>query len=113
MRPGRPPMFLYAATIFVSAFLLFLVQPLMAKQILPWFGGSATVWTICLVFFQTALLAGYAYSDAVVRRLDARAQVKLHVVLLVLSIAVLPIVPGAYWKPAGDENPAWLILGLL
>ncbi len=72
-------MLLYAATIFVSAFLLFLVQPVMAKQILPWFGGSAAVWTTCLVFFQTALLAGYAYSDLAVRRLAPRAQVKLHI----------------------------------
>ena len=62
-------MILYAVTIFTSAFLLFLVQPVMAKQILPWFGGSATVWTTCLVFFQTALLAGYAYADWTVRRL--------------------------------------------
>ena len=78
-------MLLYAATIFVSAFLLFLVQPVVAKQILPWFGGSAAVWTTCLVFFQTALLAGYAYSDFVVRRLRARAQIKLHTLLLVAS----------------------------
>src|SRR6266478_6298837 len=56
------PMPLYAATIFFSAFLLFLVQPITAKQILPWFGGSAAVWTTCLVFFQTTLLFGYAYS---------------------------------------------------
>ena len=54
---------LYAVTIFASAFLLFLVQPIIAKQILPWFGGSAAVWTTCLVFFQTALLLGYAYAD--------------------------------------------------
>ena len=67
-------MLLYAVTIFVSAFLLFLVQPVMAKQILPWFGGSAAVWTTCLVFFQTALLAGYAYSDLDVRRMTPRAQ---------------------------------------
>ena len=106
-------MLLYAATIFVSAFLLFLVQPVMAKQILPWFGGSAAVWTTCLVFFQTALLAGYAYSDLVVHRLGPRAQVKLHVALLVVSLALLPIVPGAYWKPTGAENPSWLILGML
>ena len=59
---------LYALTIFVSAFLLFLVQPVMAKQILPWFGGSSTVWTTCLVFFQTTLLLGYAYADWVVHR---------------------------------------------
>ena len=106
-------MALYAATIFVSAFLLFLVQPVMAKQILPWFGGSAAVWTTCLVFFQTTLLAGYAYSDLAVHRLAPRAQVWLHTALLLVSLVVLPIVPGAAWKPAGTENPSWLILGLL
>ena len=106
-------MLLYAVTIFVSAFLLFLVQPIVAKQILPWFGGSAAVWTTCLVFFQTALLAGYAYSDASVRRLRPRRQVQVHLVLLAISLAVLPIVPAAHWKPAGTENPSWLILGLL
>ena len=104
---------LYAATIFASAFLLFLVQPVMAKQILPWFGGSATVWTTCLVFFQTALLAGYAYADWLVRRPSPRSGLKLHVVLLVASLALLPIVPAAHWKPSGDENPIWLILGML
>ena len=106
-------MLLNALTIFASAFLLFLVQPIVAKQILPWFGGSAAVWATCLVFFQTTLLLGYAYADFTVRRLTARTQVKLHVALLVLSIAVLPIVPGTFWKPAGDENPIWLILGML
>ena len=65
-------MILYALTIFTSAFLLFLVQPIIAKQILPWFGGSAAVWTTCLVFFQFLLLAGYAYSDWTTRRLAAR-----------------------------------------
>jgi hypothetical protein len=106
-------MVLYAATIFLSAFLLFLVQPVMAKQILPWFGGSATVWTTCLVFFQSALLAGYAYADWTVRKLAARRAVMLHVALLGVSLAVLPIVPGERWKPIGDENPSWLILGML
>jgi len=104
---------LYALAIFVSAFLLFLVQPVMAKQILPWFGGSAAVWTTCLVFFQTTLLLGYAYADLVVRRLSPRAQVRLHVALLVVSCAALPIVPGVQWKPLGTENPSLLILGLL
>ena len=104
---------LYAATTFFSAFLLFLVQPITAKQILPWFGGSAAVWTTCLVFFQTTLLLGYAYSDAVVRRLSPRRQVGLHVALLALSCALLPIVPGEQWKPSGAENPALRILGLL
>jgi len=106
-------MLLYALTIFGSAFLLFLVQPIVAKQILPWFGGSAAVWATCLVFFQTTLLLGYAYADYTVRRFSARGQVRLHVVLLAASLIALPIVPGAFWKPAGDENPVWLILGLL
>ena len=104
---------LYALTIFTSAFLLFLVQPIMAKQILPWFGGSAAVWTTCLVFFQFLLLAGYAYSDWTMRVLRARRQASLHVVLLVASLASLPIITGAAWKPIGGEDPTWLILGLL
>ncbi|HET9764217.1 MAG TPA: fused MFS/spermidine synthase [Casimicrobiaceae bacterium] len=104
---------LYAATTFFSAFLLFLVQPITAKQILPWFGGSAAVWTTCLVFFQTALLLGYAYSDAIVRRLSPRAQVLLHAALLALSCATLPIVPGAQWKPSGSDDPSLRILALL
>src|SRR5512144_1632342 len=106
-------MLLYAATIFVSAFLLFLVQPVMAKEILPWFGGSAAVWATCLVFFQTTLLAGYAYSDLVVHRLAPRTQVRFHLALLVVSLVTLPIIPAAGWKPGGSENPSWLILGLL
>jgi SAM-dependent methyltransferase len=104
---------LFALTIFASAFLLFLVQPIIAKEILPWFGGSAAVWTTCLVFFQAALLAGYAYADAVARRLTLRHQAMLHGALLVASLLALPIVPGAFWKPGGHENPAALILGLL
>ena len=80
-------MLLYAVTIFVSAFLLFLVQPVMAKQILPWFGGSATVWTTCLDFFQSTLTAAYAYADWTTHRLPARRSVQLHVALLVLRVA--------------------------
>jgi SAM-dependent methyltransferase len=104
---------LYAGTIFLSAFLLFLVQPIVARQILPWFGGAAAVWTTCLVFFQSVLLAGYAYCDLLARRLAPRAQVRWHVALLVASLAALPIIPAAHWKPAGGENPLWLIIGLL
>jgi len=95
----------YALTIFLSAFLLFLVQPLIAKQILPWFGGSASVWNTCMLFFQTLLLAGYAYADRSVQHLNAKRQVILHAVLLVLSLLCLPIIASESWKPQGDEEP--------
>jgi predicted O-methyltransferase YrrM len=101
-----------AATIFSSAFLLFLVQPLIAKQILPWFGGSAAVWSVCMVFFQVVLLAGYAYADWLTRR-PARTQALLHTGLLLASLACLPIVADARWKPAGSDDPTLAILGLL
>lgn len=104
---------LFAGTIFSSAFLLFLVQPLIAKQILPWFGGSAAVWSVCMVFFQVVLLAGYAYSDWVSRHLSARRQVVLHVGLLLTSLVFMPIVAAPYWKPGGTEEPTLWILGLL
>jgi SAM-dependent methyltransferase len=107
------PMPLFAATVFTSAFLLFLVQPIIAKQILPWFGGSAAVWTTCMVFFQLVLLAGYAYSDFISRRLGQRAQAALHTALLVASLAFLPIVAGEAWKPAPDTEPGPRILLLL
>lgn len=106
-------MLIYALTIFTSAFLLFLVQPIMAKQILPWFGGSAAVWTTCLMFFQLVLLAGYAYADWTVRFLKPRPQVMLHVALIIVSLVSLPIIAGSGWKPGGEEDPTWLILGLL
>ena len=67
----------YAGTIFLSSFLLFLVQPIIAKQILPWFGGAASVWATCLVFFQTVLLFGYAYADWSTRSLKPRARANL------------------------------------
>ena len=102
----------YASTIFLSAFLLFLVQPIIAKQILPWFGGSSAVWTTALVFFQSTLLAGYAYAD-LTTRLGVRRQTLLHIGLLVLSLAMLPILASAGWKPQGDEDPIIRILLLL
>lgn len=107
-------MLLHAATIFLSAFLLFLVQPVIAKQILPWFGGAAAVWATCLVFFQSVLLFGYAYSDWTTRLLAPRKQAWLHLALLALSLLVLPIIPDAGWKPGPDAgDPTLAILGLL
>jgi SAM-dependent methyltransferase len=88
------------------------VQPIIAKQILPWFGGSAAVWTTCLVFFQSVLLAGYAYADWTTR-LGPRRQAMLHVALLVISLACLPILASSGWKPQGDEQPILRILLLL
>jgi SAM-dependent methyltransferase len=102
----------YAATTFLSSFLLFLVQPIIARQILPWFGGSAGVWTTCLVFFQSVLLVGYGYADTTLR-LGTRRQALLHVALLAVSLAFLPILASSGWKPHGDEQPAVRILLLL
>lgn len=106
-------MLLYAYTIFTSAFLLFLVQPVIAKMILPWFGGSASVWTTCMLFFQGVLLLGYLYSHWAVRTLKPKTQLWVHVGLLALSLAALPIVPSASWKPVGAEDPTFRIWGLL
>ena len=91
----------YAATIFLSSFLLFLVQPLIARLILPWFGGTAAVWTTCMLFFQVLLLAGYAYAHAANAKLSPRTQAIVHTVLLVLALATLPIAPSDGWKPLG------------
>ena len=102
----------YAGTIFLSAFLLFLVQPIIAKQILPWFGGSAAVWTTCLVFFQSTLLAGYAYAD-LTHRLGLKRQTILHLALLACSLLTLPIIATEAWKPQGNEEPIVRILLLL
>src|SRR5579863_6172476 len=104
---------LYGATIFLSAFLLFLIQPIFAKLILPWFGGSSAVWTTCLVFFQTALLAGYLYAHLLTRRLTARMQPLVHSALLAIALLLLPVMPGERWKPTGAGDPAWQILLML
>src|SRR5687768_5896329 len=92
----------FALVIFISAFLLFQVQPLISKFILPWFGGGPAVWTSCMLFFQTLLFAGYAYAHFSVKQLSPAKQGLLHAILLVAALAVsLPsIAPSAQWKPA-------------
>lgn len=105
-------MVLYGITIVTSAFLLFLVQPIIAKQILPWFGGSAAVWTTCVVFFQALLLAGYAYAHAIGRR-TPRSQATIHSGLLVVSLLCLPITASTAWKPIADTDPTGRIVALL
>ena len=103
----------YAATIFLSAFLLFQVQPLIAKVILPWFGGSPSVWSTCMLFFQVLLLGGYCYAHILTAKLEGRTQALVHTALLVVALGTLPILPDAYWKPAGGEDPTFRILLLL
>src|SRR5579883_2589058 len=106
-------MFLYALTIFLGAFLLFQVQPLIAKIILPWFGGSAAVWSAAMLFFQVSLLAGYAYAHYLIHNFKAKTQAQVHGALLLLSAALLPILPNPHWKPSAAGDPTLRILLLL
>jgi hypothetical protein len=99
-------------TILISSFLLFQVQPLIAKLILPWFGGSAAVWTSCMLFFQTALLAGYAYAHWLSKQRTG-VVAAIHITLLGLSLASLPVIPAERWKYAGAGAPLTGILLLL
>ncbi|MBI5767046.1 MAG: fused MFS/spermidine synthase [Verrucomicrobia bacterium] len=103
----------FALTIFTGAFLLFQVQPLIGKYILPWFGGSPGVWTTCLLFFQTLLLGGYAYAHFTSTRLKPRAQAMVHLGLLAIALLCLPIIPAESWKPTDGDAPVWRILRLL
>ena len=86
---------------------------MIAKIILPWFGGSSAVWTTCLLFFQLVLLLGYLYSHALVRYAKPRVQMAIHIGLLAVSALALPIYPSASWKPADPSQPALRILALL
>ena len=105
-------MFRYGGITFLGASLLFLVQPLFARQILPWFGGAQSVWTTGLVCFQVLLLGGYLYAH-LGRRLGIRRQALLHGALLLLSLALLPIVAAPAWKPSGSGSPGWRLTALL
>jgi len=104
---------LYSLTVALGAFLLFLLEPLFAKMILPRFGGSAAVWSTCLVFFQSALLLGYYYADVLTRRLSAARQTSTHIALLVVSLTLLPIAPHAVFTSPSSYHPAFHILVLL
>lgn len=105
---------LLAATVFLSAFLLFQVQPMMGRYVLPWFGGTPAVWSVCLLFFQGALLGGYAYAHLLGSLRNARLQTAIHAALLAASLLLLPVAPsGADWKPDSPEDPSLRILLLL
>lgn len=103
-----------AITISISAFLLFQVQPLVSKRLLPWFGGSPTIWTTAMLFFQTQLFAGYAYAHWATTRLSPFLHLKTHAVLVFFSaMMAFLITPSDVWKPNGDENPTLYVLLLL
>ncbi len=105
-------MLFYALTISLSAFLLFAVQPVIAKMILPWFGGSSTVWSTCMLFFQLVLLLGYAYAHWL-NKWAPRKQAITHISLLALSVTTLPIIPSPAWKHSAMRQPSLTILALL
>src|SRR5258706_9160329 len=104
---------LFPSTVFLAAFLLFLIEPLFAKLILPRFGGAAAVWAACLVFFQCALQLGYLYADLTSRRLTPARQAQLHIALLLLSLLFLPIAPRFLQLQHAATDPASTILLLL
>ena len=112
--PDRALRFLFPAVISLGAFLLFLLEPLFAKMILPRFGGAAAVWAACLVFFQLALLAGYYYADVLARKLSPARQSLGHIALLLLSLLFLPLAPRVLPVAANiGSNPSWRILLVL
>jgi SAM-dependent methyltransferase len=106
-------MVLYAVTISLSAFLLFEVQPIIARMILPWFGGSSAVWSTCMLFFQVVLLLGYLYAHWLHHKLRPRLQAAVHGALLAASLAALPILPSPSWAAPGAGQPSLRILALL
>jgi len=106
-------MLIFATTVFLSAFLLFQVQPIVAKMILPWFGGSSSVWSVCMVFFQAELLLGYAYVHWLHARLALRRQLQVHAGLLLASLATLPVIADPSWKSMAADTPSLGVLMVL
>src|ERR1019366_6439483 len=112
----------YWLSIFLGAFLLFAVQLVLGKYFLPWFGGTPAMWTTCMFFFQTLLLAGYAYAHGLASRLSARAQSIAHSTVLLLSLLLLgwravvwrsPLTPDIGWRPYSSDHPVWHLIVLL
>ena len=123
-RSPMPGIFFFSTTIFISAFLLFQIQPLISRYILPWFGGTPAVWSVSLLFFQSLLLAGYAYADWLAGNTEGRPRRRLQFHLLLLASSGLfilvsrllwgaPLLPDATWKPPDAALPVLRILSLL
>lgn len=102
----------YAVATFTGAVLLFELEPLVGKYVLPWFGGAPSVWTTCLMFFQVSLLTGYAYAH-LLSKLAPRRQVIFHSLVLCGALVFLPIIPAATWKSHTDGDPTFRILLML
>lgn len=103
----------FTISMFVSASLLFLVEPMLAKMVLPLLGGTPAVWNTCLVFFQAVLLLGNLYAYAVTKWLRRRTQIVLHISLALTPLAVLPVHIPAGWEPPAQTSPALWILAML
>jgi spermidine synthase len=110
---GARVLILFGTTIFVGAGLLFLIQPMFARMALPLLGGAPAVWNTAMVFYQAVLLAGYAYAHVTTSWLGVRRQAGLHVAVLLLPLAALPIALPAGWVPPGDASPVPWLLALL
>jgi hypothetical protein len=108
-----PGVLLFAATTFASAFLIFLVQPIVGKRIVPWFGGVPAVWSLCLAFYQTTLFAGYAYAYFLIGRASPRTQLIVHTAVVAAAALTLPVLPSDAWRPEGTEDPSARILAML
>src|ERR671913_1059050 len=102
---------LFASTLLVGAFLLFIVQPMIAKMVLPLLGGTPAVWNTCMVFFQATLLAGYLYAHASTRWLRFQHQAILHIALLAASFLALPVLVATHnaEPPVTGMPIGWLL----
>lgn len=111
--PATTEKLLFGPPILIGALLLFAVQPLIARYVLPWFGGGPGIWTACMLFFQVLLLAGYLYAHLSVKLLPPRGQIVVHLILLIGALTLIPIIPSDRWKPVDVANPVWRIVLLL
>src|SRR3989339_1732104 len=106
-------MFIYIILIFTSSFLVFFIQPLISKYLLPWFGGVSFVWVISLMFFQFFLFLGYLYSHILIKKYSILKQFKINSILLVLSVFSIPIIPSIYWQDKLSIYPEFILLFIL
>src|SRR5262245_27206667 len=104
---------LFAFSILLGASLIFFVEPMFAKMVLPLLGGSPAVWNTCVVYFQALLLAGYLYAHLLTTKLNHRRQVIVHAVLLLACGLALPVALPATWTPSGDGSPVLWLTGVL